>query len=116
MKKSRESKRAKEDEMSIAEKSKIIKHRREQGRKNTQKFQDRLKMPKTAINPADGFRDVAKKSYSNVCTLAKAVKKATKGLPESPKKKKVVLAKMIADLDDTDRDHLIKMVKHTKKK
>lgn len=95
-KQSRLAMQTKENEMPIARKSKIIAKRRKQNATDAKNYRQRKKLKKkqneTAALIAPGI-------YNNVQTLGKAVKKASKGLPDSPKKKRVVLAKMVTKLD-----------------
>lgn len=105
--------KAKENALSIEKKSDVINQRREANRKCVQRYRERLKFqpaPENTNNVSENLNKIAKKSYSNAQTLGKAVKRAVRGLPKSPTKKKAVLAKIFEELNDNDRSQLVNAI------
>lgn len=109
--------------MEIEPKSKAIEQRREAVRNRVQKYRERLRLkklndenaevPETPTNRLDG---IVGTRYTCVQTLGRAVKKVTRVLPVSPTKKKAILAKIVVDLDETDRDELTNAITKSNKK
>lgn len=114
MKERRQKEKESENAISIEKRSDTINKIREANRKYMQKYRERLRTKSTpekttnvTSNVSHNLRDITSKSYHNIQTLGKAVKKATRGFPSSQRKKKAVLAQIFNDLDDNDRSELV---------
>lgn len=113
-KKRREKKREAESQMTDDERAKLVMERRRKVNAHVKNHRQRKKdAQKKAIDSGNALSDVGEiiaNSYSNKQTLRKAVKKASNALPKSPTKKKVVLAKMVDNLDDDARNEVINII------
>lgn len=107
MKKNRAKKKEEENLLPISKTSKIIAQRRENARKRAQTFRQRQKEQKLSSNDSN---NAVGKSYRSVQSLGKAVRKATRALPDSPKKKQTVVAKMVAQWDPNAQNALVNLI------
>ena len=106
MKEHRDPVKAKETQLSNNERDRVIRKHREATRKRVRKCRERKKSTKTQFNDSN---EAIARSYSNFNSLCKAAKKMTRVLPVSPRKHKAVLAKIINDFDEKDRNELKKV-------
>lgn len=102
MRKLRENRKLKESEMPRIDRESLVERRRKANRENVKKYPERKKLNKNCQNESRNSQ-----SYKTRQTLGKAVNKATRALPNSPRKKKLVLAKMIANLEENDKKDVI---------
>lgn len=54
--------------------------------------------------------DMLSQSYSSNKTIGKAVAKVARAFPTSPRKKRAVLAKIISNMDDTEKNELVNVI------
>lgn len=101
--KRRERMKQKESAMPLQERNEILLDRRRAVRERTQKYRANKKNSNVETNEA-------KKTYSNNATLEKAVTKARKSLPQSPSKKRVVIAKLLSDMQGEDQSQLVNVM------
>lgn len=121
MKKLRTKKKQQEQSMTAEELAHTLTKRREATRKRTKKYREqaktRMDMQKVdEENSKQSIRlsKVVNASYSNVQTLAKAVKKVSLALPTSPRKKNAILATIVSHLDKPDQQTLVNVVENPK--
>lgn len=108
MRKLRENRKLKESEMPRKDRESLVERRRKAKRENVNKYRKRKKLNKNCQNESRNSQ-----SYKTRQTLGKAVNKATRALPNSPRKKKLVLAKMIANLEENDKKDVIASITGT---
>lgn len=112
MKKNRAKKKDEENRMPISQSSQIITQRREGARKRAILFRQRQKERKSMTQPSSN--NVVGKSYNTVQSLGKALRRATRALPESPTKQQTVIAKMVEQLDPDAQNQLMNLITKNK--
>lgn len=116
-------KKKKEEENKTAEDlEKILEKRRAEVRDRVRKHRQQQKGGKSAQNDNESQHEIASvsgnsslteivsESYSNIQTLGKAVKKVSRALPASPRKKKAILTHIVAHMDEAEKEQLVCVV------
>lgn len=113
MKEYRARKKAEEDEMSINAQLDAVATRRAAGRERVRQHRERAKAKANQENDtvssasqSNSLPDLASIAYSNVQTLGKAVRKVSRALPNSPTKQKAVLARIVSNMNDDEKNEL----------
>lgn len=119
IKKRREKQKKEEGKLEPAKREKLVEKRRKAVRKHVENYRKRKKNAAAAAK-ADEMRisatEVIAKGYRTKQTLGKAVKKVTKALPATPKRKKAVLTRIVHNLDENDRNELIYVISSVHKR
>lgn len=112
-----------ENNLSAEEKEKVLATRRDNVRERVQKHRMKVKTEK-AENERDKDGESVQsslsdmnQSYNSNKTLGKAVKKVSRAFPNSPRKKRAVLAQIVINLDQNEKNALMDVVSpsHVKK-
>lgn len=103
----------KENERKIArELDDIIQKRRavtrERVKKSRAKAKQTMQIPnQRQTSQVNSLSEVVSESYSCLQTLGKAVKKVSHALPASPRKKRAILAHIVSNLNDKDKETVV---------
>lgn len=103
--------------MTARERKKLVKKRRKANLKHVKSHRQRKKDAAIAEKKSDASKKAATaagkiiaRSYSTVQTLSKAVKKVSNAFPESPTRKKAVLARIVSGMDKDDQEELLNVI------
>lgn len=117
MKKYRLKKKDAENNLPDEERQDVIEKQREAVRERVKKHREHKMCDTSSQNDTESIRsqpsslsDTVSDCYSNKRTLGKAVAKVSRAFPTSPRRKRAVLAQIVSNVDDTDRNQLVKVV------
>lgn len=103
--------------MSAEELADIISKRRQAVRERVKKCREQAKARyneqndnASEVSGSGSLAEIVGESYSNIQTVGKATKKVLRALPGSSRQKKAILANIIANLDETDKEQLVSVV------
>lgn len=114
MKKQRTKKKNEVKEMALVAPKKYkdyIDTKRQNERERSKRYRQRKKMLIEEQRKKNANENsFVTKSYSSSAALGKAKKRVKRALPESPTKKKAVLVSIFKEMDDGERNELVKMI------
>lgn len=114
MRHQRAKKKEKEDNMNVTNLHDIVTTRRAATRERARKYRDKAKCQSNDQDDNESqsgrLAEIVSEGYSNSATLGKAVKKVSKALPVSPRKKKAILTHIVANSSETEKETLVNVV------